>query len=262
MASKHQSSRRPTYIKTSDPMRIYDDSLTKSGKQKADVMHEIACGLMNLAQISPVSQTDLIDEALACFQRALDMTKQKNTNMGLNKKKQEKIAKIHELLADAYKKKKDLTQSKAHVDMAMEIYDKVFGTSSEAYQRLFRQEHHLSCKIYTNTKKKKKVALRRKSSNCVKLGIMDMEAGLLDEAQQRFEGALSVLKMRYGPESLEVVRVREMMGDVHVKKGDYDEARRIFVGVLKVMERKITNAKHDARYERVVVKLIDIVGFH
>jgi len=161
-------------------------------------------------------------------------------------------------------KKNDLTQSKVHIDAAMELYEQLFGTSSEAYQRLFRREHRLTCKIYAKTKLQNKKGLRRRSSNCVKLGLMDMEAGLLDEAQNRFEEALIVLKMRHGPESLEVVRVREMVGDVHVKRGEYENARRIYIGALKVMEQRIVhqNPKEDARYQRVLVKLMNIVGFH
>uniref|UniRef100_A0A7S2KHK4 MalT-like TPR region domain-containing protein n=1 Tax=Leptocylindrus danicus TaxID=163516 RepID=A0A7S2KHK4_9STRA len=268
-----------------DAMHLFDGILQSTGKQqKADVKHEITSGLLYMTQISPTSQTNLIDEALACFHRALDMTanvpNSKNNRSStrknehscsshssprllITKKKQEEIAKIHELLADAYRKKNDLTQSKVHIDAAMDLYEQLFGTNSEAYHRLFRQEHRLTCKIYAKTKQQNKKGLRRRSSNCVKLGLMDMEAGLLDEAQNRFEEALIVLKMRHGPESLEVVRVREMVGDVHVKRGEYEDARRIYIGVLKVMEQKIVqNPKEDARYQRVLVKLMNIVGFH
>merc|ERR1712226_1623240 len=58
-----------------DAMHIFDGIRQSTGKQqKADVKHEITSDLLYMAQISPTSQTNLIDEALACFHRALDMT--------------------------------------------------------------------------------------------------------------------------------------------------------------------------------------------
>lgn len=245
-------------------------------KGKADIAHEIAMGVKHLAEFTPESGTESLDVAIACFLRALTLEKEKKKRSSISNKASSSlgVARTYELLGDTYREKGLLKLAKEHYMEAMSAYETALNTSDvtnkmtkkttqqmDDYQRVQDKEHRITCKLYQKDEKCKRMTLRRKYSDTIKLGQMNMNSGRYDEAKNRYNEALSMCKMRYGVVSVEVARVRELLGDLCVQNSDFEEAQGHYCSVLQALEKNKVET-NDARYEKVVEKFVPIAGLH
>jgi len=151
---------------------------------------------------------------------------------------------------------------------ALEVYSSILDRrdqgKSRVYQKLFekvqKKEQETINKINTTTMDRFKNLKNRKIDG-YNLAEVNMAIGNYNKAKICVLRALGATKMLYGIDHRSMVKMRELLGDIHIKLEEYEDAADVYQSVLLTIQRRaLTGSRNDNEeiIERVNAKLEDI----
>ena len=172
-----------------------------------------------------------------------------------------KVLKIRESIAD-------LMYQGGDYENALEVYTSILDRrdqgKSRVYQKLFEKvqekEQETISKINTTTMDRFK-NLKNRTIDGYNLAEVNMAIGNYNKAKICVLRALGATKMLYGIDHRSMVKMRELLGDIHIKLEEYEDAADVYQSVLLTIQRRaLTGSRNDNEeiIERVTAKLEDI----
>ena len=155
----------------------------------------------------------------------------------------------------------DLMTRSGNYEDALEMYTGIMQHASlNSKQKAFfdevRKKEAMTVEKINKTSKDRYKQLKNKCTADYDLAIVNVQLQNYDKAKLCVLRALGATKMLYGINHRNIIKLRELLGDIHIKKEEYEEASEAFQSLLATLERR--NLKHDRRYAEIQRKLEDI----
>ena len=155
----------------------------------------------------------------------------------------------------------DLLVKGRNYEEALEMYTGILEYAHETKKHMtffdnVRSKEAKTVGHINTTSKNRMKQLKNKSTLDFDLAMVNLQLQHYDKAKLCVLRALGATKMLYGINHRNIIKLRELLGDIHVKKGEYEEAKEVFQSLLITLERK--KLKNDTKYKEIQKKLDDL----
>ena len=162
----------------------------------------------------------------------------------------------------------DLMFNEKNYEDALEIYSSILTLQGDrkswahvAFFKSIKEKEANTVEYVARTSKNRFKNLKSKTTNEYDLAEVNMAIGNYNKAKICVLRALGATKMLYGIDHRNMVKMRELLGDIHIMLEEYDDAADVYQSVLLTIQRRaLTGSRNDNEeiIERVNAKLEDI----